>query len=151
MPEQTLDKNDQKHAYELTISKKEVKIVADWFDGGVRIIIMSLHSHFTVYFGIPENHPLAGFSYNDLPISVHGGLTFAHKGDDKYLPVGFFWYGWDYAHVGDFTYFEGIEQTPFKNDRDWTLKEVKDDIFTYNFKLLMQLAERIAKCPNKQG
>ncbi len=77
------------------------KIFKDIFDEGVRFIIMKGGSSLCGYVGIPIDHPLAGFDYDDLPIEAHGGLTFSAKGH-KHWPEGYWWYGWDYAHSGDY-------------------------------------------------
>lgn len=42
-------------------------------------------------------------TYDNIPISVHGGITF--KGKMSYLGRGV-WLGWDYAHYGDYVAFE---------------------------------------------
>lgn len=124
------------------------KIVADWFEDGIRIVILACRgSHFTAYFGVPEGHPLAGFDYDDIPLDVHGGLTYS-SGKSEVLPKGYWFYGWDYAHVGDVTYFDGEPSLSFyKDDHDWTLKEVKEeaDMAFYNFRRLVKLAEKLSK------
>jgi len=132
-----------KHARDLAKSKKEYKEVASWFDEGVRVSIMSLHHYFTAYLGIPVSHPLAGFDYDDLSLGVHGGLTYSRKGDGDYLPKGYWWYGWDYAHAGDAVYYGGDDFCI--GDHDWTLEEVKGEVqdALYEFKRLVNLAEKI--------
>ena len=125
--------------------KKVGEIVADWFDEGLRIIIMRSTVSFCAYIGIPESHPLAGFDYDDIPVEAHGGLTFADKGG-KAWPKGYYWYGWDYAHAGDICRYKGMKLKDFgKADKDWTIKEIRDDSWNtiYDFKRLMKLAERI--------
>lgn len=49
--------------------------------------------HLCGYVHLPENHPLSGFDYDDIPISCHGGLTFSEGG-----LIGF-----DCAHSGDYS------------------------------------------------
>lgn len=121
------------------------KIVDEWFDGGVRVAIMSCRgSHFTAYFGIPKEHPLAKIqSYDDLPLDVHGGLTFSGSG--RLLSDDFYWYGWDYAHVGDKTYHESVYKST-RDEHDWTIDEVKKEAESalYDFKKLVNLAEVIS-------
>ncbi len=143
-------------------------IVADWFDEGVRAIIMRGPASFCVYLGIAENHPLAGFSYDDVPVEAHGGLTFSAKGGEKYKkghhkkgeftpwPIGFWWYGYDYAHLGDKTDFDyppkvQKEMDKFKDnhldEHNWTIGEIKKDSWSaiYSFKKLIKLSEEICK------
>lgn len=115
---------------------------------GIRFIVVSLHSHFTAYLGIHESHPLAGESYDNLNIDCHGGLTFSGEGNESIRPKGFYWYGWDYAHCGDLTFFGiGDIDNILMNDKDWTLQEVIDDSCSaiYTFKKLMTLSENIQK------
>ena len=63
--------------------------------------------HLTAYVEIPKSHKCFGFHYDEIEISVHGGLTFSG---------GFFgedwWIGFDCAHFND--------QVPFlkMSDRD---------------------------------
>ena len=56
------------------------------------------------YVAVPEDHPVYGKDYDDVPVDVHGGLTFAERSDDKY-PVktkeNLWWFGYDCAHSGD--------------------------------------------------
>jgi len=75
--------------YETNLTAKEVKnvgtIVHDVFDEGLRFIIMRGPLHWCGYIGIPKDHPLAGFSYDDISlISAHGGLTFAERYNASY-------------------------------------------------------------------
>jgi hypothetical protein len=83
---------------------KRGTVVADWYKDGVRFLVI-VHYGFCVYLGVPIDHPLAGFSYDDIPLDCHGGLTFAGEGEGEYRPKHFYFYGWDYAHAGDFTDF----------------------------------------------
>lgn len=125
------------------------KIVYDIFDEGLRFIIMRGPYHWCGYIGIPIDHPLAGFSYEDiLFISAHGGLTFADKGKNEW-PVNYYWYGWDYGHLGDYSHFNE-KNFVFKleqDEKDWTLQEVIEDSqdTIYEFKKLMKLAEKIKR------
>ena len=142
---------ENKHARDFG---REGCVVKDWYENGVRRLIMNIRgSHFTQYVGIPENHPLAGFSYENLPIDCHGGLTFSSKGKkETKFPEGFWWYGWDYSHLGDYIAppkglekeFKEIEKKyPNKTpNKDWTLGEEMGDAFSAicDFKNLMDWA-----------
>ena len=87
-------------------------VLLDRFGNGYRILILSCGIHPCAYVGVPSDHPLAGFSYMDLLhlIDCHGGLTFSDEGDGEARPRGYFWYGWDYAHAGDYTGCLGMRQ-----------------------------------------
>jgi len=119
-------------------------IVADWFDDGLRIIVLALRSsHFTAYIGLPIKHSLSGFDYNEVSlIDVHGGFTFAGEGGENF-PAGYYWYGWDYAHCGDYAFSKGDK--PLEGEKDWTLGEVIEDAgdTIYYFQKLRKLAEMI--------
>lgn len=133
---------------------KEGTVVADWYKDGLRFLVMAHHG-FCAYLGVPIDHPLAGFGYDDIPLDCHGGLTFAEAGDDKYRPKFFYWYGWDYAHYGDYTDFRlpaelsHLERS--STDKKWTLGEIKAEAeeVAYDFRRLMRLAESIAAKESK--
>ncbi|OGK35114.1 hypothetical protein A3F59_02670 [Candidatus Roizmanbacteria bacterium RIFCSPHIGHO2_12_FULL_38_13] len=139
-----------------TATAKEVseigRIVYDVFDEGIRFIIMRGPYHWCAYIGIPVEHPLAGMSYDDMSINAHGGLTFSAKGggkkkneEDILWPEGYWWYGWDYGHSGDYSHFEHRPEKMMEDDKDWTIDEViKDSMDTiYDFKKLLKLAGKI--------
>ena len=136
------------------ISKIKVgTILRDWFNEGIRIILMRGPASINVYFGIPKNHPLANHSYDDLPIDCHGGLTFA--GGGKYWPNDYFWYGYDYAHAGDYCIFESKRANEILGkyelkEKKWTIKEIVNDSWSAlsDFKRLVKLAEEIKRKPN---
>lgn len=117
-------------------------ILHDTFEDGVRFVVVQSHSHLCGYLGIPLEHPLAGFDYGLLSVDCHGGLTFGSAGDDKYLPSGYFWYGWDYGHSGDASYGYSLG---LSEEKKWLVKDVVDDSWRakYDFGKLMKLSEEI--------
>ena len=54
------------------------------------------------YVRIPEGHPYYEKTYDDIPVDVHGGLTFSDHifEDNKHFSDGY-WVGFDTAHYGD--------------------------------------------------
>jgi hypothetical protein len=121
---------------------KESCKVLEWNEEGVQRLILNVRgSHFTQYLGIPEDHPLAGFHYDEVPLRCHGGLTFSSEGDGENYPSGIYWYGWDYMHAGDYNEFSKSDK-----GKDWTLREIIEDGYQafYDFKVLKELAEKIA-------
>lgn len=123
-------------------------ILYDKFDGGVRILVQRGPASLCCYVGVPESHPLAGFNYSDLPIRCHGGLTYSRKGEGVYRPGGFWWYGWDYGHGGDYVfYYIDVYPKYFSDFKKWLLKDVLEDIedSIYDFKTLVSLAEKISR------
>lgn len=123
-------------------------IYDDAYENGVRYIILRGPSALCAYVGVPISHPLAGKDYDSIPLSVHGGLTYAKAGSGGYLPEGMYWYGWDYAHAGDTSFYD-LTYGRHSQSKDWTVEMVRSEIWsaTYDFEKLMRLAESIA---NKQ-
>ena len=133
-------------------------IYEDGYENGVRYLIMRGPAALCAYVGVPSDHPLSGRDYDDIPLEVHGGLTYASQGKDPW-PTGWFWYGWDYAHAGDVSFYDldlaakrPDLYTMQSNDKAWTLKEVKSEIWyaTWNFARLVKLAESLAGVKPKE-
>lgn len=61
--------------------------------------IKSLGSHPTAYIKVPKESNYFNSDYNDIPINIHGGLTYGNTENNNE-----FWVGWDYAHIGDYCY-----------------------------------------------
>ena len=137
--------NYEEMTFEKLAELESGTILADYYDDGVRILIMRGPASITCYLGVPKNHPLAGFYYDNIPLDCHGGLTFSGEGNKKIWPDGFYWYGFDYAHLGDKSFYNLRLRISDRSDTAWTVKEVKKDIWTavYEFKKLMKLAENI--------
>lgn len=122
-------------------------IYEDWFDEGVRCLIMRGPSALCAYLGVPIDHPLAGRGYDSIPLDCHGGLTFSRAGEGSY-PKGFWWFGWDYGHCDDRSFYDLDRKTNFnRGGHEWTVDEVKREIESvlYNFKRLVSLAEDLKK------
>jgi len=83
-------------------------VFVDRHEDGYRFLVMRGPASVVAYLGVPESHPLAGRAYDDLPLDCHGGLTFAGLGGGKRdaFPAGWYWYGWDYAHSGDRSFYD---------------------------------------------
>lgn len=126
---------------------KKGEIIKDWMEGGIRCLIMRGPVSFCAYLGVPEGHPLDGLSYEEIPLTCHGGLTFAGiNKSDGIRPKNWYFFGWDYAHASDKCHYE-IELPHFSEDeKDWTDKEVEHEIKSvlYDFKIIVNLAEKIA-------
>ena len=135
-------------------------ILKDGYENGLRYLIVRGPCALCAYIGIPEDHPLAGKSYDDIPLDVHGGLTFADKGDGKMRPAGMYWYGWDYGHSGDTSFYDlepSMARFREKDETAWTVDDVQKEIWgaTYEFSKLVRLAEgivaqRYAECRLRQ-
>jgi hypothetical protein len=139
--------------FEELAKDKSGTIYEDWYEDGIRCLIMRGPGALCGYLGIPKDHPLAGRSYDDIPLQVHGGLTFSGEGD-SWRPKGFYWYGWDYGHVGDKSFYD-LKYPPriAIEEKVWTVEEVKKEFWSvvYAFKKIMKLSEDIAaKKPSKR-
>ena len=97
------------------------------------------------YVGLPPGHPAYGKKYDEVPVSVHGGLTFANECHDhichvpdKDEPDHLYWLGFDCAHAGDFipTSDSLLKRYPISGE---TYKGVK-----YVKKETMRLADQLA-------
>lgn len=123
-------------------------VFCDEFDEGVRFIILRGPVSLCAYVGVPPSHPLAGKDYDDLPISAHGGLTYAGTG--VHGDGETYWYGWDYAHSGDRSTYDYITEgrrAMAERETAWTPAMVYADAWeaVYEFKKLVTLAEKIAR------
>lgn len=131
--------------FKTVIDAEPGKVFYDAFEDGIRVLVLRGPFHMCAYLGIPEDHPLAGFSYDDIPLRVHGGLTYSGEGVTG-APEGFHWFGWDYGHAGDkCVYHDGIPDH-HKDSHGWTPKEVIAEAkeAVWDFRRLVLLAERIA-------
>ena len=130
-----LDKEEREEKEETGANEKQVKIykkmeyqmrlpeyetLAEGKNGEYEWKVLSLGPHPCGYVSVPKNHPFYGKKSWDIDdkIEVHGGLTFSGKlhGFDG------LWFGWDYAHAGDFTF-------PFTmtGDKRWSTQEIVDE------------------------
>ncbi len=68
-----------------------------------KCVIKKTESWWCGYVGIRKDHPYFGMEMDDIPVSVHGGLSY----EDKINPAtgkkdaGFYFYGFDTVHAGD--------------------------------------------------
>lgn len=119
-----------KKSYSKSTTAKGIEVGAvlaeGWYEG-IQILVRKGSCSFCAYIGIPEDHPLAGKNYDDEPVcglQCHGGLTFSREGGGDW-PAGYWWYGWDYGHLGDKIHYpSGIELPNREPEHDWTLGEV---------------------------
>lgn len=76
----------------------------EWEHVGLKCLVLRAQhlGHLNGYVGVPEGHPAYDRDYNEIDVEVHGGLTFGDFGDGQLRPKGFYWLGFDCAHLGDF-------------------------------------------------
>ena len=84
------------------------------FYQGYEYVILNLHTHPCAYICLTKDNPFYQKHYDDIPLLVHGGLTFSdnhlcriEEYSEKYKCVVNTTFrrdwiiGWDYAHLGD--------------------------------------------------
>ena len=122
-------------------------ILVDSYENGVRYLIMRGPVALCAYIGVPIDHPLAGFGYDDLPdIGTHYGLTFSSEGDDEYRPKDWHWYGWDFGHSGDMSFYDrkyGLGVGGIRWDVPMVMAQIQD--VTLQFSKLRILAGNLVK------
>ncbi len=129
------------------LDAKPGHIAFDWHEKGMRVIVLRGPASWNAYVGVPVDHPAAGHSYDDVPVSVHGGLTFSSEGKGTHgFAEGYWWYGWDYAHSGDCADYYHRESIGIKchGEKHWTAEEVKQEasFALYDFERVMRLCEK---------
>lgn len=96
------------------------KVEKDFMIGEYRCVILGLSlGHRCGYVGLPKGHKYEGEDYDNIDVSVHGGLTYAGDGEKYPVEDERSWIGFDCAHCGDAKDFELV-------------KELNDE-GTYNF------------------
>ncbi|MDE1854643.1 MAG: hypothetical protein KGI38_13035 [Thaumarchaeota archaeon] len=100
-------------------TKGESPIEKEWVHAGLKCkVIFVRHAHRCGYVAGPKGHLAYAKSYDDIDVSVHGGLTYGETKD------GLTWFGFDCAHSGDAM---SGEMAKYNFDRDahfWILDEV---------------------------
>lgn len=83
--------------------------------------------HINGYVKIPQGHKYFGVDYNDIPVTVHGGLTYCRLADDQVNWI----VGFDTAHYMDLslsTLFMFDELMGMSVDNYRTMDYVKDEL-----------------------
>lgn len=92
------------------------------------------------YVRLPEGHKYYKKHYDDIPVDVHGGLTFSEDIDDELaerferFPKGY-WIGFDCAHLGDAQdeqlMSQGLKETysriGFGSGHIWSTSDVEEE------------------------
>lgn len=120
--------------------------LVDRFDEGLRFVIVRGPASLCAYVGVPIDHPLAEFNYEWLPVRANGGLTYGKEGDGKYFPAGWYFYGWDYAHCGDYCFYDDKYKDGPSKDKKWLVEDVEGDAWDtlWDFRNLVKVVEGVA-------
>lgn len=90
----------------------------EWEHAGLKCkVVFVRQTHRCGYVTVPKNHIAFGKSYEDLPIEVHGGLTY---GDIDSQTKSEQTFGFDCAHFNDLSTYD----RPGREGHFWTLDEV---------------------------
>jgi hypothetical protein len=72
------------------------------------IALRQAEGYWCGYVGVPPGHPAHGMDYMDIPVDVHGGVTYAEPCGGRVChvpapgePADVFWIGFDFHHGGD--------------------------------------------------
>lgn len=76
----------------------DIKIICYGKVNNIDFKIKSLGSYPTAYIKVPKDSIFYNICYDEIPIDIHGGLTYGEIEENE------FWIGWDYAHYGDYTF-----------------------------------------------
>lgn len=126
---------DRKGEWKKMVGDPPGTIYRDWMDAPFRCIIMRGPSCLCAYIGVPLNHVLAGKDPESMDIECHGGMNFADNGDGRLRPTGWYWFGWDYAHYGDYFFFydtipalKEFQEWHLREDHKWFPDEVYEEV-----------------------
>ena len=125
-----------------TIGRKR-EVLANGNYKGINYVIFSLGYHPTAYIQIPSSHVLHSVNYRelyekDIDFPVHGGITWSGYlpgCEDELItsnitgePSGF-WYGWDYAHLDDYSaIYAKYPSIGRQTDKKWTTEEIFEEV-----------------------
>ena len=91
------------------------RVLLRWTAHGLRCVVLHGPVGLCGYVHVPIGHPDERSDYADVPVDVHGALTFRCRVDDGS------WFGFDTAHGGDWL------STPIGEHpgRVWTVEDVR--------------------------
>jgi len=100
---------------------KETITEKEWEAHGLKCKVLFVRqTHRCGYVGVPKSHIAFDKDYDDLPIDVHGGLTYADREKD-----GLCWFGFDCAHYMDKVMWpKELNLHNHKREHFWSLEEV---------------------------
>ena len=120
------------------IYKNKIGYLKDILDWGTwhnyEYVILNLHSHPTAYVCLTSDDIFSQKHYDDIPVTVHGGLTFSdpilyrikqyspkYKCDVNTSIARDWIIGWDYGHYGDYS------RVLQNSGRKYTKQEILED------------------------
>lgn len=94
---------------------------------GYDYAIITLGRHPVAYVRVPKTHKMYEKDYDNLNISVNGGLTYSDTMVTGVEKQGW-WLGWDYAHCNDFTMWSLHDE--FSSGKKWSIDEIFNEVKT---------------------
>ena len=102
----------------------------EWEAYGFKCLVLdSPFQSFNGYVALTKKHPCYGLDYDDIPVNVHGGLTYADYGGEEIKEEGvlwenpeLYWIGFDTAHLGDW-----VGYAPERGGKRWTIEMVAEE------------------------
>lgn len=111
--------------------KRKIEVLDTGYCFGLLYYIMNLGTHPTAYIRIPEGHKDYKKNYDDIDLSVHGGLTYSNNHlwiSENQKTEGWF-VGWDYGHCGDYTGYEEMFPAELSSGgKKWTTEEIFKEV-----------------------
>jgi hypothetical protein len=103
-------------------------------------VILDLGSHPTAYVGLRKSHRVVKISKGNydnvmmLNVGPHGGFTYSGDNSFEQVYFGYYWFGWDYGHYGDYQEFP---DSVFGKGKKWTHGEILKEVL----QIIIQLKE----------
>ncbi|MBK6616325.1 hypothetical protein [Ottowia sp.] len=136
------------------------EVVRDFCDpaSGLRGLVVRGGMSWCAYVGAPNEHALHGFE--ELRFDCHHGVNYTNQGEDSaFLPHGWYWWGWDYAHAGDATimppelaqFYERLAAG--RKLKVWTLDEVAEEVLDVlmSLRVAIEANEKLATVALKRA
>jgi hypothetical protein len=100
------------------------KILLTWYDGMFKCIILRGPCSLCTYVGVPIRHDFNKIENIADYIDCHWGVSFLDT--SNFLGDGYMWYGSDYGHSGDCSFYNLKNEFGFPpKGKMWVLNEVE--------------------------
>ena len=121
------------------MKKMVYRNIKDWipevlYEGnykGYNFYIVSYSIHPCAYVEVPKEHPWYKKDYREIEdkIICHGDLTFSDNLDHVIGDEERWFFGWDYAHSGDYEgYYEDSKFEVLQGYKKWTTEEIFEEV-----------------------
>lgn len=112
------------YSFEQLAELPENTILLTWYDGIFKCVIIRSTYSLCAYVGVPIRHDFNKIENVRDYIECHWGITFLDE--TNVLGTGYMWYGWDYGHGGDCTFYSLKNEYGFPPiGKKWVVNEVE--------------------------